>query len=135
MHVQLVAERYVRMFRCTAERNVHAIAHHGIEDAYDVPVLDAILTAPAVVSADDIIIFSHPEDTVQDVLTIVALIERHIEPMKASFWFLGNNQYITVFTKERHHAVARIGIDQHAMFLQYFFEGGRHGGQKLKMPS
>ena len=70
---------------------------------------------PAVIAADNIIMFSHLQYPVQNILPAVTLIQRNIILFKPAFRLFTYDKQISVLFDKRHHTVAPVGIDKPAI--------------------
>lgn len=135
MRIEPILPAHVRVFGGWAQRDGPPVAHHGIEHPDDVTVSDSALGVPLIIAAHDVIMLSDPQHAVQDVLPIVALIERHVEPTEPPLGLGPDDQHIAVLTQQRHHAVARVGVHQHTLLGEDFFEGGHAANRNKKNAS
>ena len=90
-------------------RNFSAVTDNAGQYSDDMPVCDAVFSAAAIITADNVVIFSDFKNTMQNILTAVTFIQRHIIPFQFALGF-GNDKNISALFDEWHHAVTNVCI-------------------------
>lgn len=102
------------------DRYLLSVADDVSQYADDMPVRDPRLISDAVIAADIVFAVFDLDDTVQYILTAVALIQRDIKPLQRQIGLFDDQEIARTY--QRIHTVADVGIDQLALFLDHFLK-------------
>ena len=103
-------------------RNFPAITDNAAQNSDNMPVSNAVFLVTAVIPTDNVVIFTHFKDTVQNILTAVSLIQGNVITLQSAI-DCGNDKYISPLLYQRHHAVADISVYYPPRPLDLIFKG------------
>ena len=90
-------------------RNFPAVTDNAAQNSDNMPVSNTIFLVTAVIPTDNVVIFTHFKDTVQNILTAVSLIQGDVITLQPAI-DCGNDKNIPPLLYQRHHAVADISV-------------------------
>lgn len=105
-------------------REFFSVPNHRRKHTDDVSVRNIRFPLPAVITAENIIVFSNPQNTVEDILSAVALVEGYIIFFQSSLRFPGNQHQVLILSYKRHHTVALNSVKQIALALNFLLKAG-----------
>lgn len=122
--IEAVLPAHVRVLGCKAQRIGHTITHYSVKYAYNMIVRDSTLGVPLIVATDYIVMLTYPQHAVQDILTVIALVEWYVQALETSLWLGLDYQQVTVLAQQRHHTIACVCVNQYTLLVEYFLKGG-----------
>ena len=99
-----------------------AVTDNSAQNSDNMPVSNAVFLVTAVIPTDNIVIFTHFKDTVQNILTAVSLIQGDVITLQPAINY-GNDKNIPPLLYQRHHAVADISVYYPPSPLDLIFKG------------
>ena len=108
------------------ERIVHGdvfpVPDHPLHDTQDVRVCDITLYIKVVVPGDQVARRQHPQDPVQNKLS-VPLIQHHVVLLAPPWFLFPDLNDISPLPQQGHHADTNIGVDKYAVPIQDLIKG------------
>lgn len=99
-----------------------AVTDNAAQNSDNMPVSNTIFLVTAVIPTDNVVIFTHFKDTVQNILTAVSLIQGDVITLQPAI-DCGNDKNIPPLLYQRHHAVADISVYYPPRPLDLIFKG------------